>query len=181
LNIGCRFYLPEEIFLKAKTLEYPFADSFRKTFPGLITQGVISLCKSKFKSNAKKSKSKKKIQSSSDIPEECDFLKQFKKYKLDKKIEFSLRQIFRNGKNFSEFLDSSYIDSEPFFDLEGLNRDIKQLQSQTPEYKELQKILTQDKIVVLMFGFQGSGKSYFCREHLGDLEIISNVRVNRMH
>ena len=48
MNIGCRFYLPEEIFLKAKTLDYPRADSFKKTFPGLITQGVFSLYKSKF-------------------------------------------------------------------------------------------------------------------------------------
>jgi hypothetical protein len=124
-------------------------------------------------------KSKKKMQASSNMPDDSEFLKQFKKYQRNKKIKYSLRQIFKNGENFSKYLDGSYITNKPFFDLQTLNKDIQDLQEVSTGFRELMETLNQNsKVLVFMFAFQGSGKSYFCRKHLSNLEILSNVRLN---
>jgi hypothetical protein len=177
LNIGFKFYLPEEIFPNVKTLTYPFTKSFKEQFKGLVSSNVIGMCLNQFKSSEKKS-SKKKVNMDSNLPEPCEFLKQFKTYKRNKKIKFSLKQMFSNGENFSHFLDNYYQKNQEatYFDLETLNQDLSIAQKITPGFQQLQKLLKKkEKQIFLMFGFQGSGKSYFCREHLSSTHIISNV------
>lgn len=175
--------MPEHIFLKSKTVEYPVTPSFAERFPELFSGSVLSLCQAEFK-KALKGRSKRKLQNASDMPEPCAFLNNFKKYKRNKRIKFSLRQIFFNGANLSDFLDNFYqkTTATSYFDLPSLNQSISTAQTLSPGFSRFQEILSKkEKQVFLMFGFQGSGKSYFCRQHLSSTKIISNVSIIRTH
>lgn len=169
------------MFPKATGLTYPIMPSFDQRFPGLVSKGTLALCMSHFKplrAPRSSSKSKRKMQVEIQRPDKCDFLDQFDGNLPHKKVQFTLKHIFGNGESFSRFVDSGFKEGSPrgFFDLDQLNSSIRDIQKCDAGFARVKELLrTDEKKLFIMFGFQGSGKSYFCREHLEGVEVVSNV------
>lgn len=187
--MGIRFYIPEEIFLSAKNVEYPSPESFQKRYPGVISTLIFNLCKSSMlknkKSNSKKSNKKRQrmLQTSkTDKIAKCEFLSQnFPGNTRNKTPVFNIKDYFKCAEYFSEFIDGYYDyyakARSTFFDLKHLNEEISFSEEKGSGVLELKEELNgkKEKIMVVLFGSPGSGKSVICRKYLSKLTRISNV------
>ena len=189
--MGIRFYIPEEIFLNAKNVEYPSPESFQKRYPGVISTLIFNLCKSsmlknkKTNSNSKKSNTKRQrmLQTcKTEKKAKCEFLNQkFPGNTRNKTPIFNIKDYFKCTEYFSEFIDGHYNyyskARSTFFDLKHLNEEISFSEEKGSGVLELKEELNSknEKIMVLLFGSPGSGKSVICRKYLSKLTRISNV------
>lgn len=170
--------------MKKKDLDYPPTIPFEQKFKNSISKKVTKLYNSHFSSNFSSSTVLKKImkQNKLDVNPPCEFLcSNFKAYQQNSKIRFTLKNLFINGTNLSIYLDEYYQTNKKFFDFDIFNKKIEVLKNADSEYCKLKKLLqSENKLLILLFGFPGSGKSLLWKNELSSIDKISKVKLKRI-